>query len=62
MPGNALDGGPVAQDLAVHAGDSDGVPGSWLRLGPNRAIVAIWGVSQQMEDTYVSPSLSLLSK
>ena len=33
-----------------HVGDLEEAPGSWLRIGAAPAIVAIWGVNQQMED------------
>lgn len=40
-------------------GDSDEALGSWLQPGPALAVVAIWGVSQQRDDLYLSFSLSL---
>lgn len=36
--------------LATHVGDQFGIPGSWLWLGPDLAVVAIWEMTRQMED------------
>lgn len=43
--------GPGAPTTLV--GDPDGVPGSWLWLGPDLAVGGIWEVNQQMEDLFL---------
>lgn len=39
--------------LAIHVGDLDWGPASWLWLGSAPAFVGIWRVKQQREDLYV---------
>ena len=40
-------------------GDPEEVPRSWLQINAALAIVAIWGVNQQLKDLSLSLSLSL---
>lgn len=40
-------------------GESDGVSGSWLHLDPTLAVVAIWGMNEQIQDLELSVCLSV---
>lgn len=46
--------------LASHVGDLNGVSGYGLWSGPDLAVLALWGVSQQMKISFsFSPSATL---
>lgn len=58
-PGEEADDGPSTWDPATRLGDPDGVPSSsWLRPGLALPAAGIWGMNEQMEDLWESPSLS----
>ena len=50
---------PQSLGLCTYLGDLEEAPGSWLQIGAALAIVAIWGVNQQVEDQPLCLYLSL---
>lgn len=55
-----VEDGPSVWAPAMHLGDTDGAPGSWLQLGPDVTFTVIRAVTQRMENIfYFSLSLPL---